>query len=63
MIIVDKIPVIIADIIGEIPYKTAGIRTQKINPTVAIIDMILLTPFFLPIKINKSEKIPAKIQS
>ena len=60
VITVDKIPTRTAEAIGQKPFNIIGTNIKKINATVARIDTILNTPFFLPIIITRIVKSPPK---
>ena len=58
VIIVDIIPVRTADAIGQKPLNIIGNNIKNIKAIVEIIDIILVSPFFLPIKISRIKNIP-----
>ena len=58
--IVERIPTNTADAIGQNPCKIIGISIKKIRHIVEIIEIMLVAPFFFPIKRSRMKNIAVK---
>ena len=62
VITVERIPVRTADAIGQNPLNIIGNNIKNIKAIVDIIEIILVNPFFLPIKSKRIKNIPVNIK-